>query len=101
MTFSFVIQSFGIGDAMVPFILFRRTQTEASPITNTFESHNTWGLLPCLAKIANCHQRIDIITRFVVDALTERGVMPFHVIHVEHCMNCEEHKLTTRYVFPC
>jgi predicted DNA-binding transcriptional regulator YafY len=79
---------------MVPFILFRRnTQTNM----NT-DAHNRWGLLPTLAKIANCHQRIDIIMRFAVDALTERGVLPFHMIHVEHCVNCADHKLTTRYV---
>lgn len=49
-------------------------------------------------RIDHCHQDLDAVLEGVLRLLSDKLVMPYHVLHVEHCFDCQAHQLTTRHV---
>lgn len=73
--------------SFIPFILFR----SAGDAT-----HAKWLLQP--AQISVSTKALDGVSNLVLKYLHAHHMLPYTTVHVEHCVNCEQHQLTTRHV---
>ena len=49
-------------------------------------------------RVHRCAAHLDQVLRDVLIRLARSRILPYHLIHVEHCSNCELHQATTRHV---
>lgn len=64
-----------------PFVLFKQ---------------NTWHIKHLNETMDGVNPRD--ITAGVLEALKRKYVVPWHMVHVEHCINCEDHSMTTWHI---
>jgi len=78
---------FGVADAYVPFVVFRRAAASGG-----------WAVKKLLHRVCRSSAQLDLVIREVMVRLARSRVLPYHIMHVEHCSNCETHQATTRHV---
>jgi hypothetical protein len=95
--------------SFVPFVIFRRLQSlsSAQHVGSTNQSvegsgcegagqGRFWGIKAvqrCLYGVM-----LHAIVRSVIECLKRVFILPLHVINVEHCLNCQNHSMTTWHV---
>ena len=71
----------------IPFILFRSAGDSA---------HAVW--LFQSTRITLPTNSLDNISNLVLKYMRTQQILPFTTVHIEHCVNCDQHQLTTRHV---
>lgn len=80
------VQVFGVSDAYVPFVLFRRPKYTGG-----------WAIKKIKLRLLLSSNQLDLIIREIVINLSYHRILPYHIYHVEHCVDCESHQNTTRH----
>ncbi len=73
--------------AYIPFILFRSAGDSA---------HAKW--LFQSTRITLHTKSLDSLSNLVMKYMSTQHILPYTTVHIEHCVNCEQHQLTTRHV---
>jgi hypothetical protein len=77
----------GMKEAFLPFVFYRRT---------TVEKGWSYKVLNAVTKGLQSDSQ-DHILQTILGAMVLNHVVPYHLMHIEHCRNCEEHAMTTRH----
>ena len=78
----------GMKEALIPFVFYRRSTSEKGW---SYKSLNT------VTKGIQSHEQDHVLTT-IITAMVVNHVVPYHLMHIEHCRNCEDHAMTTRHV---
>lgn len=81
-----LIEHATLGSGVIPFVLFR-----------TSEYSNGWHFRSQTHFIKQHSKRFKIIEE-VTQFMIANNILPYHVLHVEHCINCESHQKSTRHI---
>lgn len=77
---------FGVTDAYTPLVIFRRPAYTGG-----------WAVKKLALRSTRCSHQLDNVLREVITSLLVNRVVPYNMIHVEHCVDCEAHQNTTRH----
>ena len=77
----------GMKESFIPFAFFRRS-----------EPSKGWGYKSLNAMTKGVQSdELDHELQTILGAMVYNHVVPYHLMHIEHCCNCEEHAMTTRH----
>lgn len=72
--------------SLIPFVIFKSSETNA----------DKWQYKELCTQLAT-NKSISLLSN-MLEVLIDAFVFPFGVLHVQHCINCSKHQLTTRHI---